>query len=381
MILRMPDASHPDVVKLEAWFARLPEEYKRWRAAGDAAAVRWEWYSDDAFDLRPLHYERDLRKPGRRLPERPSTDTDVHGIGFDAEDRPVVFREYTGVLDGELYYETFRDYGADVVTEAHFYADGNPIYLHQYQFDAGLIRSALIAATGGGGSEQYSYTGGQVTRVDITYGAREDGELSPLEPHQVINAEFDAAGLVRLEVDWVGQETELKYERPPADFTVEQACQTMHRELVTQVPAAVRELGIDEPAYCVALAYFPEDPLDIMVYVGAADEREDGSDIWSPADMGADTMPDLSAVADTMRLLAQELTLAEDWERARDLLCAVAAELNTQDWSQVLPVTDDFVVYAVDFELTDLDNNLPACVPEHRLAMLYERDRISDTDD
>jgi hypothetical protein len=38
-----------------------------------------------------------------------------------------------------------------------------------------------------------------------------------------------------------------------------------------------------------------------------------------------------------------------------------------------MPVTDDFVVYAVDLELVDLDRNLAACVPAQRLALLRDR--------
>src|SRR5262249_22033193 len=105
--------------------------------------------------------------------------------------------------------------------------------------------------------------------------------------------------------------------------------------------------------------------------------------IWSPADISEDTPVDLTAVADTARLLGQELSLADadditspqrqGRERARELLCAVAAELNAHDWTQELSTTDDFVVYAVNLELADLDRNMPACLPRTRLALLRER--------
>lgn len=42
------------------------------------------------------------------------------------------------------------------------------------------------------------------------------------------------------------------------------------------------------------------------------------------------------------------------------------ARLNHYDWNDTLPVTDDFVVYAVDLELLDLDqkpDRLPAAGP------------------
>ncbi|MEU4474959.1 hypothetical protein [Micromonospora sp. NPDC023888] len=60
-------------------------------------------------------------------------------------------------------------------------------------------------------------------------------------------------------------------------------------------------------------------------------------------------------------------------EILRRLLCAVAARLNRRDWSATLPVTDDFVVYAVDLELVDLERNLTDCLPPDRLAQFRER--------
>ncbi|WP_430496069.1 hypothetical protein ACQRWP_17265 [Micromonospora trifolii] len=57
----------------------------------------------------------------------------------------------------------------------------------------------------------------------------------------------------------------------------------------------------------------------------------------------------------------------------RRLLCPVAARLNILDWSDTLPVADDFMVYPVDLELVDLERNLADCLPPDRLARLGER--------
>jgi hypothetical protein len=103
---------------------------------------------------------------------------------------------------------------------------------------------------------------------------------------------------------------------------------------------------------------------------------------WAPEDMGNDAYVDLDPVADTARLLHQELTLADaddltgqqpGHERLRTLLCAVAADLNTHDWSQVMQTTDDFVVYPVDVEMVDLDRDMAACLPADWLAHFRER--------
>ncbi|WP_204072268.1 hypothetical protein [Planotetraspora phitsanulokensis] len=356
-----------DLSGLDERFARLAEEYGQRRAAAYAEAVRWEWYDDDAFDLRPLYYERSLWRPGRRLAERPPVSRDHVQIGFDADDRLVVLLEYSGFLDGTLYYETFRTHLTGIVEEARFHvADGKPIYLHEYRFEAGRIGQALIAAVAGGGYETYDYDGDRVTRVAVHHAARRRGAPLRPEPWTVIGAAYDGEGLSRLEISAPGGPAQVKYERPPAGFTVESAWRTVREELLTQIPRSVRALAVDEPAYCVALVYEdPLDPADVLVNVGLERDRvrlagdSDPEDVWSPADMAHETPVDVRAVAGTARLLAQELTLSRS-DRGGELLCEVARSLGAVDWSAILPITEDFVVYAVDLEMADLDRNMRA---------------------
>jgi hypothetical protein len=361
--------------------------------------ARWEWYSWDAFDLRPLQYERNLDKPGRRLEERPGPEGDHHRIGFDTNGRPVVFEEYSGSPYGRLDYETFRDHKNGRVEQARYPAVGDPIYLHEYAFEEGRIASAWMAARGGASHEKYHYTGDLVTRIVVHHGqapGRPGERVLPIRLLETIHAFYDDTGLTRLEISWHGgpvgsNRTVLRYERPPDSFTIGTACETVRRELLARIPETVAELGIEKPAYCVALAYLMDEPAEFLVYVGLDEVREEfpgrkhENDCpwvgWNPGDIGEDVAPDMSAVEDTVRLLAQELKLAnaEDLqaergnERSRELICGVAKDLNAFNWSAVLPTTDDFVVYATDLEQIDLDRNMAACLPPARLADFRER--------
>ncbi|MEY9932445.1 hypothetical protein ABH926_007096 [Catenulispora sp. GP43] len=354
-----------DLSGLDERFARLAAEYDVHRTAAHAAVVRWEWYDDEAFDLRPLHYQRDLSHPGHRLAERPDLAQDHFQIGFDADDRLVAMLEYSGFLGGKLYYETFRTYLVDTVEEAHFHADGRPIYLHEFGFEAGRMRSVAMVATGGGGCETYDYTDDQVTRIVTHHGDRQSGALLPLRFYTAIDAVYDDEGLVRLEISERLGSPQVKYERPPVGFTVEDAWATVQQELLTQIPRSVRDLAIDTPAYCIALMYDERaDPTDFTIHVGLDEDRRvhladkpDSDVIWSPADMAHETSVDLGAVSDVARLLAQELTLTCS-DMGRGLLCAMASLLSAADWITVLPITKDFVVYAVDVEMEHLDDNL-----------------------
>ncbi|MFC7479394.1 hypothetical protein ACFQX7_04030 [Luedemannella flava] len=134
-------------------FARLDSERDARRSAATALVARWDWYTWPGLDLRPLHFERDLLRAGRRLDARPPVDPDVLRIGFDADGRAVVTEEYSGFLHGRLYYETFVRHDGDVVEAAHFDPD-QPIYLHEYRFAEGLMRSAAMVARHGSGRKR-----------------------------------------------------------------------------------------------------------------------------------------------------------------------------------------------------------------------------------
>ncbi len=49
--------------------------------------------------------------------------------------------------------------------------------------------------------------------------------------------------------------------------------------------------------------------------------------------------------------------------RARITLNRAARRLQRLDWPTIAPVTDDFVVFAVDYELVDLEDNFSHSVP------------------
>jgi hypothetical protein len=355
-----------DFPDLDTRFTRLAVENAERRTAAYGAVVRWEWYDDEAFDLRQLWYEREIWRRGRLVEERPPLECDHYGVGFDAGDRLVVTLEYCGSLGGTLQYETFRVYQADGVEETHFYADGRPIYLHDYRFESGRINSAASVAVSGGGYETYDYDGDQVTRISVHHADRKSGDLIHLALRTIIDASYDRNGLSRLQITDTGFPPRVQYERPPEGFSTSAACQAVQAQLVVQVPRAVRELAIDSPTYCVALVYNnAHDPADVAVHVGLEEDRlaflADDADpdvLWSPADMAHCTNVDMSAVADDARLLAQELTLASTTV-SRDVACAVARTLSGQDWSALLPTTSDFVVFAIDIEMADLEHTLP----------------------
>ncbi|MFG2049807.1 hypothetical protein ACGFIW_20560 [Micromonospora sp. NPDC048935] len=352
-----------------ARFAQLADEYETRKLTATALVEGWDWYTWPGLDLRPLHFERDLRKPGRRLDTRPPLDRDVLRIGFDAQGRVAVVEEYSGFLNGTRHRETFFHHGDEVVEAAHFDTDG-PIHLHEYRFEDGLMRTAAMVARRGSGRESYVYTDGRISRVEISHSGG---------PPAVLVAEHDDRGLLRLVRIW-GRESQVRYARPPAGFDLEAACRAIEDMAVALIPDAAARLTVDAPVACLALSYDRPTQLVIDISAATADERAELASIearaaWSPADFEASTGIDLGDT-EPSRLVQQELALldaddddvAAGSEIGRRLWCGVAARLNVRDWSATLPVTDDFVVYAVDLELVDLERNLTACLPPNQLT-------------
>lgn len=170
----------------------------------------------------------------------------------------------------------------------------------------------------------------------------------------------------------------------PKGVTVKSLIDTVRRRLLEAIPQTAMTCGINEPVYCLALAYDGEgnDVLGPYLGFGLESEREKwvaehGKDawqfIWNPAEFKNYEKPHTQLDDD-------ELEEASEWlngalsERspapAIKLMLEVAAELEKLDWSKTLNITPDFVVYAVDFELGDLRKNLKKIVATQKLGAL-----------
>jgi hypothetical protein len=68
-------------------------------------------------------------------------------------------------------------------------------------------------------------------------------------------------------------------------------------------------------------------------------------------------------------LLEQEIQAKSRWETATNILRDVAAVLTRYDWTGILDITPDFVVYAIDHEMEgdDLGNVLSASASNEQL--------------
>lgn len=158
--------------------------------------------------------------------------------------------------------------------------------------------------------------------------------------------------------------------------------------LVETLPELVRARAGAERIYCLALHYQLEWPLPPHVALGLERDRQawigdigDGETlrltVWNPAEFStyrdgtvgwdlAGLDPDL---ARAIRAIPEGADGAA--EHAEVTLNRAARRLQRLDWPSIAAVTDDFAVFAVDLELTHLQENFRYSVPAALRRALY----------
>jgi hypothetical protein len=274
-------------------------------------------------------------------------------------------------------YETFWVHGSDGPQEAagfHHSPDKRPIFLDRFTYMNGLLVGYEKQAQHGCQRSTYIYKGKRLVRVDHDSGPT----LSDLKPFQIEDVTFDSLGrleqIVCRQLDSNGRETgtEIRFKAKPRDLTTKALKQIFLDRLVDAVPAAIATLPQIGTVYCLALAYDPGQfsTLPPMLGLGLTQRLGQPSyETWNPAtmleaDLPRDRFPELCNAAD---LLDQGPLSAAN---LRSLLNEAAVRLTAVDWSRVMPVTTDFVVYATDLELSDLVGNMGQVLSQERFAEL-----------
>ncbi|MBX3466267.1 MAG: hypothetical protein KF878_05140 [Planctomycetes bacterium] len=142
----------------------------------------------------------------------------------------------------------------------------------------------------------------------------------------------------------------------------------------------VKRAAIPEQAHCLVVAWCGATLLPPSLAVGLERERrtwraESDDRVWAASEFENFETPALTLDdPDLLRRCARLRQLLNRAENASRALVAlyreVAVELNSRDWSDVLPVTSDFVVFPSDVELVGLAGHLRAVLGKDRLAAL-----------
>ena len=352
----------------------LRAEYDSRKVNAQSHVVDWHLYSDEAFDPRPLYFESHRYRRGRRLkPANSSTARYLYGV--DGQERIWVEQQATEFRGQQ--YETFWVHGPDGPQEAagyHHSPDKQAIFIDRFTYVNGLLVGYEKQAQHGCSRSTYTYEGSRPVRIDHSAGPA----IPDLKPFQIEDITFDALGrlerIVCRQLDSDGRETgtELRFQSRPRELTTKELKQIFLDRFVAAVPAAIAALPYINAVYCLALAYDPGQfsTLPPTLALGLKERLGEPSyEAWNPATMlqtelTSDRFPELNRAAD---LLDQgPLSVAH----LRALLNEAAVLLANHDWTGVMPVTADFVVYSTDLELSHLEGNLRKVLGQERFAEL-----------
>jgi hypothetical protein len=160
------------------------------------------------------------------------------------------------------------------------------------------------------------------------------------------------------------------------------------------IPRRVKALGISEPVYCLRIWYYGTDTggdrVPSLMFCTAAARRkvlaEKGDKVphylWCADEVCTGAyfcMIDDPAVSALCRRWYDQpgdrRPETEELRPVREMVQRVAARLNGLPWSEYVPITDDFVVFAADASHAFCDDygEMLASVPVERIELLRSR--------
>ena len=380
----MDDLIETDLRTARRALEDLGERRTELRQACEGAVVQWRW-AREGSDLQrpqPLYRERYGQPSPRLLEEAPASPRDEQQYGFDASGEIVVAREYGGPGS---FREELRVRRSETVEGYRWSTSGDPFEVNIARYTDGKIRSYVTLWPKGQGDslhgrsiQRYVYDGDLVSEIhedsDVAL-----GDVRLQSGPTLIRASYDPLGRL-LELREHGDRGEkVLYRASGSGPSMDKLQRRVEDRLVETLPKLVREHA-GEPIYCLVLHYHPEWPLPPTIGLGLERDRQtwmntiDDAEtlrltVWNPAEFsnyrGATVHWDLSDIDPELARAIGAISEGDDGavERSRATLNRAAARLQQLDWRSIVSATDDFVVFAVDYELSHLEENLRQSVP------------------
>lgn len=307
----------------------------------------------------------------------PSTPTPVQeghvAYGIDALGRVVVDRHYVGLTHGarHLYTEQFFAYDPAWVEGVLYDQHKEPIAVNRATLSGLRVSELAKRGRGGGVFSRYTYDDDRLVRIDQDVIAQSDGTRGWSQWYDVA---WDDLGRVAK----VTQQTKdspgyIVFERKQRGESLASLVAELEKQLVAEIPKRVAALALTAPIYSLVLAYDGSGNPDFppALGVGLVSERNEWSTlsyacdlIWNPAEYSLYDTETLAVRDPALCALAEKVNRLIDQAGANGVgakaLNRVATSLRTLGWSAIAPVTDDFVIYAIPFELGGLYGKLKA---------------------
>jgi hypothetical protein len=373
----------PSRESLDAALKRAASRYRELESRIEETVARWEISTDSRHSFEPFYFERHRCGAGKVLARAPESRKDYVESGFDAEGRLIVERSYTS-LAGRCY-ETFYEYLDGCVDKYHFGHDPKKPLIHvaRHHFDGERLRELEhVYRQGGRRHEVFEWEGDRLVRVIVDHA----------EASHVDELSYDDAGRL-LRIEWVypnGSRAETYGRVAPS---LPALLRELEERTLAAVPQVLERFRAEEPAYAVALCLDMEGYEHVLppsLAVALQSEREAFSKrhgparardyLWSPTEWRLHDVDELEYREPALLALASDanqlIWQKEQFARARKHVDTIAKRLNQLDWSAVLPVTDDFVVFSVDVASGDGIEGVRRAVPAKKRALLRERELI-----
>ena len=385
MISEMDDLSDVDLQEARQTLEAVAGWRRKLRGACELAVVKWQWAAEESNLHRPqpLYNERyGLPRP-KLLADPPPSPHNEQQYGLNAYGEIVVAREHVGP---QAFREELRINRGDTVLGYRWSKTGKPTQVNLARYADGRLSSYVAiwpeapSLPGGEVIERYVWDGDRVNEIYTETTVIGAANLPPLPIPAQIEVSYDQLGRVVEVREHSYRGEKVLYRARRGRTSMAKLHRRVEDRLVEVLPALVSEHA-REPIYCLALHYQLEWPLPPTVVVGVERERRewarelrDAEPLWpavcNPVTFGSYTgeslggrpLPEIDA--ELAAALAEiPVSTEESRERGRATLNRVARRLQKLDWRSIAPVTGDFVVFAVDFELTHLEENLCDSVP------------------
>jgi hypothetical protein len=395
MFNQTADSREKLFTELETRFNTLKDEYARLDADADSNVVRWRYAQRPAFDLRPDFFRRFNQKPGDLTDDEPVTAFLYYAYGYSADERVI----YAAVFQTEAvpriatFYQHYPDrielasYAVTLYTEDYHLrkvgwlvqpSEDRPVIYAEYEQDAGEIRFYY---------EEYVYDEqGRLARIPTYYVTQLRSQRA--ETHSEAVYQYEGDRLIRITSRLPGSQERVLYEarrKGETKKTLFEAARVSLREVIVErvrLDPATRQ----ERVYNLVISYDAVADDGLLLTVAPEAQREawerETSDqsyesllyhqlAWQPEQIEIWSLPE-----EYERFLRQTRR-DERWDDIRSLFIRVARDLNEQDWSGLLNVTDDFIVFANDYEAgNDVHDAIRASVPMEKLRILQAKGLI-----
>jgi hypothetical protein len=388
---------------LERW-KTVFTEYSALKFQAEQAVVRWEWATGERYNLRPFYFNR-FPGRGRSIKEPAASLIKYFTYGFDELNRVRVHRyffSHGGKSNQHLYdfltrsnsrdvlfSESFYNYDSDKVEIIEFSAVTHiPLQVQQLFFTNDRLNlyvsfklngyTPLFAEKGKNPDELYDWLGynGRFNTVEqYTYAEnrlktissyREVPGIDPYSDREEFL--YDESGkLQRIERINESSLKQVVYQKRQKSQTFHSLRQAAIQKMVEAIIDRLQSAKIKEQIYSIELFYqsalhhfppalvvFPEGYRQKIIQ---SKTRDFLYQVFLPANPATQWFLEITnpETLEICGILEWEIQASGKWQTATLILREVAAYLTKYDWSNILSVTPDFVVFAIDPEMEGHD--------------------------